>query len=105
MISYGAGALIVVALSSGILLVLSGAGAVQLEVDKALGVLLTIFGAYSILYGVSSKDLVYYAVWGGVSTAAGLALLTTPLVNPAVVIGAALIFIAAVGALAALRKQ
>ncbi|MEM0381332.1 MAG: hypothetical protein QW059_01705 [Nitrososphaerota archaeon] len=105
MISYGSGALITITCSLGILLVLGGAGIVPINLQTIAGVVLSIFGIYSIVYSVFSKDLFYHTLWGGVSIAIGAALLTSPVVNPTIMVGIALIFISIVGAIAALKKR
>ncbi|MDW8084455.1 MAG: hypothetical protein RMI49_04580 [Candidatus Caldarchaeum sp.] len=104
MISYGSGAAITVVLTAGVLLVLTGTGAVAFDLLQGIAVLLSVFGGYTIVYAVFSKDRVYHLVWGALSTAVGIGLLTTPLVNPLITLGLLLIILALLGVFAIRRK-
>ncbi|MDW8359006.1 MAG: hypothetical protein RMK31_00275 [Candidatus Caldarchaeum sp.] len=104
MISYGAGALLAVVFTAGVIMVLSGTGTIALDIQTAVGVLLSVFGAYSIIYGSFSRDLLYHVLWGALSAVAGVALLSAPFVNPFIAVGLALIVVALVGVFAVIRK-
>ncbi|MEN3048239.1 MAG: hypothetical protein ABDH63_05605 [Candidatus Caldarchaeales archaeon] len=103
--SYGAGALIAVVASTGALLVLSGAGLMRVDPFTALGVVVAVLGVYTVAYGAASKDPVYYLLWGGIALALGLGIAASNLLNPTVVLGLALVFVAALGAAAALVRR
>ncbi|MDW7977684.1 MAG: hypothetical protein RMH74_02645 [Candidatus Caldarchaeum sp.] len=104
MISYGAGALLAVVFTAGVIMLLSGTGTIALDIQTAVGVLLSVFGAYSIIYGAFSRDLLYHVLWGALSAVAGVALLSAPFVNPLIAVGLALIVVALVGLFAVIRR-
>ncbi|MCS7126960.1 MAG: hypothetical protein NZ953_01005 [Thaumarchaeota archaeon] len=103
--SYGAGALIAIVASTGALLVLSGAGLLRVDPFTAVGVVVAVFGVYTVAYGAASRDPLYYLLWGGVALAAGLGIAASTLLNPIVVLGLALVFVAALGAAATLLRR
>ncbi|MCS7094186.1 MAG: hypothetical protein NZ988_00010 [Thaumarchaeota archaeon] len=105
MMSYGTGALIAIVASIGVLMVLMGSGILRAEPLSAVGVVLSVFGIYTIVYGVASKEGIYLVLWGGVALALGVGLAASNVLNPVLVAGIVLVFIAGVGAAAALRRR
>ncbi|MCS6784413.1 MAG: hypothetical protein RMI43_02430 [Candidatus Caldarchaeum sp.] len=105
MIGYGSGALLVIVLTAGLLLIVAGSGLARLEIQTAAGVLLILFGAYTVGYSFSVKEKVYYVLWGGVAVAAGLGIVASPYINPILALGVALVFIALLSLVAMLRRK
>ncbi|GBC69740.1 hypothetical protein HRbin01_01444 [archaeon HR01] len=105
MIKYGAGALVTILVSAGALLILGGSGAVSVEPLTALGLVLSIFGIYTAVYGASSKDQLYYILWGGISLVIGVGLAASNIVNPFIAAGVALVFLAVLAAYSTMRRR
>ncbi|MCS7118012.1 MAG: hypothetical protein NZ957_04410 [Thaumarchaeota archaeon] len=105
MTSFGTGALIAVVASIGVILVLTGSGLLRAELLSSAGVVLAVFGIYTIVFGITSKERFYYVLWGGVTLAVGLGLAASDVLNPVLVVGVILVFVAGVGAAAALRRR
>lgn len=104
-ISYGSGAFVVLIFAAGLLFLLSGAGLMVFDLRLAVGALLTVFGGYSLLYSVVSRERVFHLLWGGISVVLGVGLAAAEFLNPLVVLGLTLIFVAVVGAFAITRKR
>ncbi|MEM4417693.1 MAG: hypothetical protein QXD32_06525 [Nitrososphaerota archaeon] len=105
MIKYGAGALVTLLVSAGAILILGGAGAVAVDPLTALGLVLSIFGIYTAVYGAASRGQLYYILWGGITLVIGLGLAASNIVNPFIAAGVALVFLAVLGAYSSMRRR
>jgi hypothetical protein len=104
MISYGAGALIIIIASVGALLILTGSGVFTADTFTAAGIVVTAFGLYTAIYGAVLNFQLYYVLWGGISVGVGVAIFTSNVISPLIAAGAALIFIAGLGAYIIMRR-
>jgi len=104
MIGYGAGALIMIIATVGALLILTGSGVFAVDPFTAAGIVVTALGVYTAIYGALLNFHLYYVLWGGISVGVGLAILTSNIISPLTAAGAALIFIAGLGAYAVTKK-
>lgn len=98
MISYGVGALTVLALSIGLTMIVYGSGILEFNLLNVFSWILGPLGAYTLIYGIISKrDLLYYSLWGTLMLAIALILALYLIVNPLIIIGVTFIVIVILG--------
>ncbi|MEM3398403.1 MAG: hypothetical protein QW724_05415 [Nitrososphaerota archaeon] len=94
MVGYGAGALAVLALSIGLVLIVYGGGLVQIDILNIPAWILGPLGIYTLIYGVlSKKDTLFYSIWGiimlGITSTSAL----YNFVNPLIILGILIIIV------------
>ncbi|MCS7126325.1 MAG: hypothetical protein NZ929_05390 [Aigarchaeota archaeon] len=94
MIRYGVGALAILAISIGMVMIIYGSGFIELDI---LNIPVWIFGplgAYTLIYGiVSQRDPLYFILWGAVMLTISFASALHTIINPIIIIGISIIVI------------
>ncbi|MEM0444711.1 MAG: hypothetical protein QXO86_05950 [Nitrososphaerota archaeon] len=91
--NYGAGALALIVITVGVILILAGSGAFSPTLNISVGTVLTVFGIYTIVFGALSGDKLYYTSWGVIFSVAGLTIAASHILNPLLGLGVALLLI------------
>ncbi|MEM4694008.1 MAG: hypothetical protein QW655_05835 [Nitrososphaerota archaeon] len=101
MVSYGAGALIVLTLSIGLALIIYGSGILEFNIFNIPSWIFGPLGAYTLIYGIASRrSSLYYSIWGTLMLAVFLVSTLYTVFNPVIIVGAAIIVIAILGLIA-----
>lgn len=94
MIGYGVGALAILALSLGLVLIVYGGGYMQFDVFSILAWILGPLSIYTLLYGMlSKKDVLFYSIWGMIMLGITFASAFYRLVNPLIILGVIIIIV------------
>lgn len=101
--SYGVGALITVIISLGSAAIAYGGGFIAFDVYNLPAWVLGPLGAYSLVYGLVSREAFYYSAWGMVLLAVAIVSALYRQVNVAVVIGVLLVAMGVTAAIAYTR--
>jgi len=103
---YGAGALLILAISFGVAAIIYGGGILIFEPLGLLAWILGPLGAYTITYAVKAReDIFYYMSWGLILLTLGLTSALYKIVNPVILLGLLLIVLAVVGSIAYWRRK
>lgn len=101
MVSYGAGALVVLASSIGLALIIYGSGILEFDALSIPSWIFGPLGAYTLIYGIASRrSSLYYSIWGMLMLAVSLTFALYAVVNPAIIVGVTIIVIAILGLIA-----
>lgn len=98
MVSYGVGALAILALSIGLALIIYGCGILEFDILNVPSWIFGPFGVYTLIYGITSRrESLYYSLWGMLMLAIALVFALYTIINPAIIIGATLIAVVMLG--------
>ena len=102
---YSVGALAVLGISVGVMLIVYGGDFLPFNFFYVPAWIFTPLGAYTIFYAfVSGGDSTYYAVWGSIMFIIGLASILHTVVSPLVLIGLLIFVIVAISLATYWRK-
>lgn len=104
--NYGVGALVVLVLSMGLLLIAYGGNFLAFDILNLPAWMLGPVGIYTLVYSfVRSKESSYYLVWGAILTGIAFASAFYKIVTTYVVFGILIIIIAIIGLFAYVRRR
>lgn len=104
--SYGVGALVTFIISLGTAAIIYGSGIIAFDPIGLIAWVLSLLGAYTIIYALRMReDTFYYASWGLIMFAIGLASALYRVMSPLIIFGLLLIVLAIIGLIAYWRKK
>ena len=105
-LSYGAGAVITIALSLGASMIAYGSGFLIFSLFHLIAWILGPLGIFTMVYALAGKrEKLYFLSWGSIMIAVAAASILYQIVNILIVFGVLIIVIAIIALLAYVRRQ
>ena len=105
-LSYGMGAVIIIALSLGASMIAYGSGFLIFSLFHLIAWILGPLGVFTMAYPLAGKkEKLYFLSWGSIMTAVAASSILYQIVNVVVVFGVLIIVIAIIALVAYMRRQ